>query len=256
MDPKAILAQIESYLLGREVYKWSTSKGIINHLNLYGITPLELDDLLLGFYQETDGNSIRFSTLPSRKSLDVLWGHVDRVGKREVIDIYKEDDAQIVEGLSREISKSMFLSHSFRDSKLVLDLARDLASYGVHAWIAEVEILYRQHINYEVIQSISNLPYFGVFISQSLLASVWSAKEIEFALNNKKQIVGFLNGDIASYREEIPGGTRVSREIFSKFFDNHQDVTFVYYPEKTEELTDWELAHNFVPFQSLSHLGT
>jgi hypothetical protein len=36
------------------------------------------------------------------------------------------------------------------------------------------------------------LPYFGVFITKNILESTWSAKEIDFALDKRKELYGFI----------------------------------------------------------------
>ncbi|WP_296698824.1 toll/interleukin-1 receptor domain-containing protein [Algoriphagus sp.] len=230
---KELREKIEQFLLDSN-YKWNTSSAMIHKLNLTQYSPTELDELLIREFKDSENQKFRFSTLPSKKSLDVLWGHIDRVKKRDVLDIYKQDEQILIDELDRIDSKNLFLSHSFKDSEQVINLAKDLSNLELHAWIAETEILKYQHINQKVKEAIESLPYFGVFISKNLISSIWSAKEIEFALNNKKLIFGFLDNKLELNLEEIIEGNKISQEIFRRFFDNHRQVFFLNYPDSAK----------------------
>ncbi len=71
-----LIPQIIEYLNDLNHYQWSTSKTMISRLSLQEITPLELDELLLQYFQNTENSEIRFSALPSKINLEVLWGSV------------------------------------------------------------------------------------------------------------------------------------------------------------------------------------
>lgn len=226
---KELRDQIEHFLLDSS-FKWNTSSAIIKKLNLTQYSPIELDELLVREYKSSEVRKFRFSTLPAIRNLDVLWGHIDRVKQRDVLDIYKQDEQILIDELDRLTSKNLFLSHSFKDAEQVVNLAKDLSRLELHAWIAETEILTHQHINQRVKEAIESLPYFGVYISRNLISSIWSAKEIEFALNNKKLIFGFLDASLELNRDQITTGNKISQEIFHRFFDNYHQVFFLNYP--------------------------
>jgi len=244
--------KIEQFLLGSP-YKWNTSSAMISQLNLIHFSPIELDGLLISEFKNSEIQKFRFSSLPSKKSLDVLWGHIDRVKQRDVLDIHKQDEQILIDELDRLTSKNLFLSHSFKDADQVINLAKELNSLDLNAWIAETEILKYQHINQKVKEAIEGLPYFGVYISENLISSIWSAKEIEFALNNKKLIFGFFDRKLQLDLDQIISGNKISQEIFRRFFDNHHQVFFLNYPDSIlnknlgiDQLISWSELQNIL----------
>lgn len=256
-----LIPQIIEYLNDPNHYQWSTSKTMIARLSLQEITPLELDERLLQYFQNTENSQIRFSALPSKINLEVLWGSVDRINPKEVIDIYKQDEEIQIEELERSIEKDLFLSHSFKDSASVVALSKKLIEYNIYTWLAEIEIVKYEHINQAVINAIEQLPFFGVFISEAILNSIWSAKEIGFALSNKKEIVGFINTADESLFSKIEepdtmGGSRISRNIYRQFFDNASNVKFILYPDSNHpfcqqlkaegRVVDWDYLNNLL----------
>lgn len=253
-----LISKIIYYLNDPNNSRWVTSNTLINKLNLPQISPLDLDNILVRYFQDNPDSEIRFSTLPSRISLDVLWGSVERIKKRGVSDIYRQDELILIEELDRTETKNMFLSHSFRDSEIVIKLAKRLMDYKIYPWLAETEILKRSHINQSVKEAIEKLPYFGVFISENLVNSVWSAKEIDFALRNEKEIVGIIYSKNIDFVHTIlepltSGGTKVSREIFRRFFDSHLRVKFLFYPQYSDGLvSNWKNKEHVVDWDYLN----
>lgn len=229
MEDSTFIQQVEQFLLESKT-KWNTSRGILKSMQIDSISPLELDEILLNEYKKSRAHQFRFSTLPSKKTLEVLWGHIDKVKKREGMEFYKQDQELLLDELDRSAEKCMFLSHSFKDSDKVVELAKALAKEEIHLWLAETDLLYLQHINFEVKTAIEKLPFFGVFISENIFHSTWSAKEIEFALNNKKRIIGFLNVEMIRDLHHVNSNSSIAQDIFIKFFDNHHEVIFVKYP--------------------------
>ena len=232
---------------------------MIKKLQLEPFTPLELDDILVKHYQKTEDCPFRFSTLPSSVNLDVLWGSTKIINTRKVEDIYLTSDNMQAEELkllaSPQVDKNIFLSHSFKDSAEAIALARKLTDHKLYPWLAETEILRHEHINESVKNAIEELPLTGVFITEHLLRSVWSAKEIDFTFKNEKKMIGFVDMSdsklLAKIRDgNFKGGNKLSREIFRRFFDNHTDVKFLPYkdPNKrfkeyfkgSENIIDWE----------------
>ncbi|NAS11323.1 toll/interleukin-1 receptor domain-containing protein [Poritiphilus flavus] len=263
MDPakrEKLLSDVLDYLNREENFEWATSGTLVRKIGLQEISPLELDDLLLQSHQENESFPIRFSTLPSYVNLNVLWGSVERIGDKVVESIYRLDEPLDIEDLEVSESPDLFLSHSFRDSELVISLSKHLMQSHIHPWIAETRILRHQHINQGVIRAIAESPAFGVLITGNLLSSVWSAKEIEFAFRNDKKVIGFIQSGDPLLLEQIrvadfSGGNKISQEIFSRFFDNHPDVRFLYFPDTSarsnpgfdsEQLLEWEQLESFL----------
>ncbi len=237
---KELLSKIIDYLNDDENLKWSTARTMIKKLDIQGFQPLELDAFLIQYFQESENCEIRFSTLPSKNNLDVLWGSTNRIKQRNVIDIYKQDQQILIDELDRIDSKNLFLSHSFKDLAPVIELSKKLMQENIFTWLAETEILKYDHINQSVKDAIESLPYFGVFITENLLNSIWSAKEFEFALRNKKEVIGFLHTENPEVFDKIKDsrfehGNSISREIYGQFFDNHSNVKFLLYPYCSNE---------------------
>ena len=69
----ALLENILTYLNTNANYQWATSRTLIKKLNIPDLNALELDAQLVQYYQNTDKPLLRFSTLPSKINLDVLW---------------------------------------------------------------------------------------------------------------------------------------------------------------------------------------
>ncbi len=243
MISNQILDKIINYLNTAANYKWATANTLVKRLNIEDkFSALALDDALMRYYQNSNDPKIRFSTLPSATNLNVLWGAVSRVGRRNVTDIRRTDTPLRIKEFNSSTDKNMFLSYSFKDSDLVLDLARKLLKHGFNPWIAEIDILERAHINESVIGAISALPYFGTLVTENILNSTWSAKEIDFAFHNKKDIHGFLHSDtlelLVENINDIQAGMNTGRriEIYKKLFDTHVNDTikFLLYPLEDE----------------------
>lgn len=265
------LNKIINYLTDGDNYKWATSEKLIAATGLAGISPAELDRALAEHYKQAPQPVIRFSTLPSRRALDVLWGHVGRVGKRPVVDIYRADGPLQEENHEAAQEANMFISYSFADSEAALELSGKLSKYNVWAWIAEMEILKREHINEAVNNAITALPAFGVLITDNTLRSGWSAKEIDFALQQGKEVLGFLHLDRlehvrAMVESGMDGQSAVRQEIFNRIFDNHPDVKFLTFPEESGapelsflkergELVDWGYFERMEALNSVGLIG-
>ena len=197
--------------------KWRTASNLINTIpELNQISPLDLDQALYEVYESKENSLIRFSTLPSKKSLDVLWGHVDRVGKRKVISIYNQLDLSRPFQTENDAEKNAFISYSFNDSEKIVQLAETLESIGVKAWYAEADITNMAHINNSVREAIQALPILITLVTESLLLSRWSLKEIQYAMNNECKVFCILDNiypeienvygyGYGSFRFKLPG---------------------------------------------------
>jgi len=72
MKNRETISKILDYLNNIKNYKWATSEALIDKLKLRGLDPLELDDILVMHFQNTEKNELRFLILPSKYNLDVL----------------------------------------------------------------------------------------------------------------------------------------------------------------------------------------
>ncbi|MDO7173836.1 toll/interleukin-1 receptor domain-containing protein [Mariniflexile sp. AS56] len=246
-----IISQVKDYLHDEKNYKWTTSKTLLDKLNIQHLNHLELDDVLLKYFQKKINCDIRFSSLPSQNNLDVLWGSVNRIKQKAILDIYRQDEQILIEELDRVQNKNMFLSHSFKDSKLAIEISKKLIDQNIFTWLAEIEILKHSHINQSVKNAIEKLPFFCVLISKNLINSVWSAKEIDFALRSDKEVIGIIdtkNLDSIDIIENssTSAGTKISQEIFKRFFDNHPQVKFLFHPKSANDVNSNLVNQDFI----------
>ena len=188
-----MLNRIITVLKNEKNPRWQTAKGICKKLQFNKKQVHQVEELLIRYHTETSEPVIRYSSLPSKNSLEVLWGHIDKVGNRELFDIYKEDDALIVDYL-KDIpdTRNIFLSYSFKDTAKVLSLAHKLVKIGLYPWIAQVDLYRDQQINSEVINALLDVPHFGIYLSSNVLESAWSAKEFQYAINHDKKLYAFV----------------------------------------------------------------
>lgn len=235
---------------------WASSQAIIKNLGLSdAYSALELDEALLTYYKNTEEPEIRFSTLPSSTNLSVLWGSMARVGQRQVNSIYKRNTPLQIKNFNASGEKNLFMSYSFKDSDIVLGLAKKLQEHGMNPWIAEFEIMMGDHINQSVIDAIEALPAFGFFLTENFVKSSWSAKEISFATKHGKPIFGFIYNQETSWLETLNDslahpGSKLRDRIFSNLFFDYPNVSFLLYPTEIQienlkslgitDLIDWE----------------
>ena len=86
---------------------------------------------------------VRYSVFPSRRSLDVLWGHVNVVGRRRQLPRLTRNNAPraLFPTPDGDYHRSAFISHNSRDEDLAVALRDELGRCGVGGWIFESEIL-------------------------------------------------------------------------------------------------------------------
>ena len=118
---KEVLEVLSSAKKGKA---WMTVKYIAKKIN-QPENSNKIEQELIHYLERTaDNNSepmIRYSSLPSRKSLEVLWGAVDRIGTRRLESITQDhiaDDS--LDDLGDIENADVFVSHSHRDYYLSL----------------------------------------------------------------------------------------------------------------------------------------
>lgn len=170
---------------------WMTARAIARKLKVkHGIqlSQEEVEDILIA-HSKLPNRKIRYSYYPSKKTLDVLWGHMASVGSQknlpELDSIDEplpqdEPDAQV-----NEQSPWFFISHNSRDLKQVLELKKLLSNKKYGAWIFEAEIPQHGQIASNVQEAIANCQYFMVYVSGNSIGSLWVQKEFEQAKRGK-----------------------------------------------------------------------
>lgn len=133
---------------------------------------------------------MRYSIYPGRRSLDLIWGHVDHVGETSDLPAPTlESDPDLAAQLGeitpcsvREDALWCFLSHKFHDVRTALAIRAELIGRGYGVWIAETEILRGQKITSSVQGGLRNSDLFIALMSGNALASRWVLKESGVAI--------------------------------------------------------------------------
>ncbi|MCP4451523.1 MAG: TIR domain-containing protein [Planctomycetes bacterium] len=174
------VARVAEILACSERYPWKTARYLSRKLAGEGlrISTGDLENALLA-HTQASGRQVRYSFFPARKSLDLLWGHVDVVHEaRHLPDAHLETEFGDFE--SCDVSEDRiwcFLSHSFHDLpqvKVIYDYLID-RKYGV--WLAEAEVLTGMMIVKAVQEGLELCDRFVLYASRNSLGSRWVHKE-------------------------------------------------------------------------------
>lgn len=160
----------------------------------------QIEETMLAHCRDTeDGGGVpivRYSSLPSRKTLEVLWGAIEKVGSRRLENITQDnvadDSLTEFEGLDQA---DVFLSHSHRDYAGVMAVAKHLLQNDIVPWLAETHIEQGDHIHEEIIEALGASQDFLLYLSPNALDSRWTGKEYLYALDQGIPI--FIVVDIA-----------------------------------------------------------
>ena len=116
-------------------------------------------------------------------------------------------------------------------------MARQLVALDVNPWIAEADIEQHSNINSDVIRAIEDLPFFGIYLSEHVLESAWSAKEFGYAILNKKKLFAFVDAQdqpmIDLIERHIPLKHLTVHDLLRDIFDRHdfsEDMDFFLIP--------------------------
>ena len=155
----------------------------------FGLTVAKTQELLRDHiskaWQENTNPKIRYSNLPSKRTLQVLWGAVSNVGMRPLMPLTRtgETDESLAD-IELWDSANIFFSHSHRDYDKVIYIAKSLTNSGFSPWLAETHIDWGADINAEIVPALSNADAFLLYLSANGLNSRWTNKEYEFAVQN------------------------------------------------------------------------
>ena len=104
-------------------------------------TPARIENTLIEHCQ-LPKRAIRYSYYPSKKTLDILWGHVEVIGeKQDLAELDREDEPEYepCENIPRN-APWFFVSHNHRDFGVAFELRRLISEKRYGAWLFETEI--------------------------------------------------------------------------------------------------------------------
>lgn len=171
---------------------WMTAKRIAEKIKeKIHIPSEEIQKLLLDHiseaWQENESPKIRYSNLPSKKTLQVLWAAVSqpKVGMRSLKPLARTDQIdEPLSGIEFWDSANIFFSHSHKDYDKVIRIATSLVQSGFSPWLAETHINWGDYINDEIETALSRADAFLLFLSTNAINSRWTEKEYGFAVKN------------------------------------------------------------------------
>ena len=181
-----LLNQVISVLSAASPEKpWMTAKYLASKIGGQ-VDGKHIEQALLDHCRDTEDAGgtplVRYSNLPSRRTLEVLWGAIQNVGSRSLENITQDKVAD--ESLARIESldrADVFLSHSHRDYAAVMAVAKHLLDSDVVPWLAETHIERGQYIHDEIIGALGTCEDFVLYLSPNALVSRWTEKEFHFA---------------------------------------------------------------------------
>jgi len=181
---------------------WMTAKTLSKKLKLPDHSHLE--KCLIDYVTSENGVSpeIRYSNLPSRESLSILWGHSNLVGSKPLQNLTKDNIAHPIpstptliqdkleeDGVDSTTSVSyLFFSHSHKDFEPVLEISDKLLQKDIPIWLAETHIQQGEYIHEEIICAFQKSVGLLLYLSNNALASRWTGKELSQAACRKMPI--------------------------------------------------------------------
>lgn len=174
------VARVAEILADSEQYPWKTARYLSKKLcdDDLRISAEDLEKALLAHAKES-GRKVRYSFFPARKTLDLLWGHIDVVHDASKLpDPHLEHEFGDFEPCDASENKIWcFLSHSFHDLPQVKEIYDDLLERGYGVWLAEAEVLTGMMIVKAVQQGLELCDRFVLYASRNSLGSRWVLKE-------------------------------------------------------------------------------
>ena len=238
---------------------WMTAKRIADECGLPVAKTQKILRAHISKAWQEDGNpKIRYSNLPSKKTLQVLWGAVsqDKVGLRPLKPLARSDEIdESLAGIELWDSANIFFSHSHRDYDKVIHIAKSMTHSGFSPWLAETHIDRGDYINDEIERALGNAKAFMLFFSVNALNSRWTGKEYGLAVkkfvsekseipifviaDNDDSILKLLCGlancaEVESYPEELPNS---AREFYQSLFE-HREKAKYFTLEQTDPMLD------------------
>ena len=228
---------------------WMTAKRIAEKIKeKIHIPSEEIQKLLLDHiseaWQENESPKIRYSNLPSKKTLQVLWAAVSqpKVGMRSLKPLARTDqiDEQL-SGIEFWDSANIFFSHSHKDYDKVIRIATSLVQSGFSPWLAETHIDQGDHINEEIEEALKRADAFLLFLSTNALNSRWTGKEYGIAVNKLKiPIFVIVDNDspILNVANGYPEGLTGAANDFYESLRMHRHETKYFKLEQSDSAID------------------
>ncbi len=164
---------------------WMTAAGLSRKIKT-GIggeyTPARIENTLTEHCQSPK-RAIRYSYYPSKKTLDILWGHVEVIGeKQDLAELDREDEPEYepCENIP-ENAPWFFVSHNHRDFGDALELRRLISEKRYGAWLFETEIPRGGMITPLAGKGIRECKFFLAYVTRRSIGSLWVQKEWEVA---------------------------------------------------------------------------
>ena len=243
---------------------WMTAKRIAEKIKeKIHIPSEEIQKLLLDHiseaWQENESPKIRYSNLPSKKTLQVLWAAVSqpKVGMRSLKPLARTDqiDEQL-SGIEFWDSANIFFSHSHKDYDKVIRIATSLVQSGFSPWLAETHIDQGDHINEEIEEALKRADAFLLFLSTNALNSRWTGKEYGIAVNKLKiPIFVIVDNDspILNVANGYPEGlTGAANDFYESLKEQRQEARYFKLEQFDSELGSIPLDSIVRPFKEQS----
>lgn len=152
-----------------------TARGLHRSLGLESLEVEQLEKLLLAASIRPN-RIIRYSVYPSKKTLDVLWGHIDIVGERSLPNLTLDPGGEAWQSRLRS-ENNVFLSHSHKDAALTIQVADKLGKAEVGCWLAESEISPSDYIHQIIQKGIDQCEGLILLLTENSVHSTWVEKE-------------------------------------------------------------------------------
>lgn len=179
-DSENAVDLVADLLVESKKYPWKTARYLSGWLSGQGyeIAADTLEEALLENASRAD-RRVRYSFFPARKSMDLLWGHVDVVNNpKNLPGPHLEEgygDFQPCEALANV--EWCFLSHSFRDLPETRKIYDHLLDRGYGVWLAEAEVMTGAMIVRAVRDGMKLCDRFVLHATPESLGSRWVLKE-------------------------------------------------------------------------------
>jgi hypothetical protein len=154
----------------------------LRRLNLSNKTPNQIEEVLIE-HSKQPNKIIRHAYYPSKKSLNILWGSIEVVGKQENLpDLERRDEATPKNVMDFDKNtKWFFLSYNHRDVENISKIKEKIESNDFAVWTYETEINEGELIINSVREAIKFCDYFIGYVTRKSIGSLWVQKEIRVA---------------------------------------------------------------------------
>jgi hypothetical protein len=216
-----IIAAAAAELSSLKDKPWMTARGLARRLRrspTCRVSQARLYQALIEHARKGEGNRrIRNSRLPSAKTLEVLWGSIERVGEMDVDSPLANLTLDGVHAAAsgdqlREFpdgDPDFFLSYSLSDEPAAREIVEILEAKGHSVWMAGARIVQDDDIHERVIHALDRSERLLLYLSARSLESGWVHKELNSSRSLERVIV--IKGDDPALPETVRRATVVER---------------------------------------------